>query len=101
MIFHLQDRVAHFIRNPALPTDQPLRGSWRYSYSFFYLILLKKHRLLFQTRVRASGCDEKRQVVMYIFLPKMQNKHISSHFAFRGENFLVTLRVERRLKVKG
>ena len=25
---HLQDRVAHFIRNPALPIDQLLRGSW-------------------------------------------------------------------------
>ena len=28
LLFHLQDRVAHFVRNPALPTDQPLRGSW-------------------------------------------------------------------------
>ncbi len=27
-LFHLQDRVAHFVRNPALSTDQPLRGSW-------------------------------------------------------------------------
>ena len=30
---------------------------------------------------------------MYIFLPKMQNKHISCHFAFQAENFLVTLRL--------
>ena len=28
LLFHLQDRVAHFVRNPALPTGQPLRGSW-------------------------------------------------------------------------
>jgi len=28
LLFHLQDRVAHFVRNPALPKDQPLRGSW-------------------------------------------------------------------------
>ena len=27
LLFHLLDRVAHFVRNPALPTDQPLRGS--------------------------------------------------------------------------
>ena len=45
-----------------------------------------------------SGCDGKRQVVMYIFLPKMQNKHISWHFAFQAENFLVTLRLIRRRK---
>jgi len=25
---HHLDRVAHFVRNPALPTDQPLRGRW-------------------------------------------------------------------------
>ena len=37
---------------------------------------------------------------MYIFLSKMQNKHISTRFAFRGENFLVTLRLIRRLEVK-
>ena len=43
--------------------------------------------------VGTSGCDEKQQVVMYIFLSKMQNKHISTRFAFRGENFLVTLRL--------
>lgn len=30
---------------------------------------------------------------MYIFLPKMQNKHISWYFAFQAENFLVTLRL--------
>ena len=35
---------------------------------------------------------------MYIFLPKMQNNHISSRFAFRGENFLVTLRLIRHGK---
>ncbi len=28
LLFHLQDRVAHFVRNPALSTDQPLRGRW-------------------------------------------------------------------------
>ena len=28
-LFRLQGRVAHFIRNPALSKDQPLRGSWR------------------------------------------------------------------------
>ena len=28
LLFHLQDRVAHFVRNPALSTYQPLRGSW-------------------------------------------------------------------------
>ena len=27
-LFRLQGRVAHFVRNPALPKDQPLRGSW-------------------------------------------------------------------------
>ena len=34
MLFHLQGRVAHFDRNPALPKDQPLRGSWLDSHSF-------------------------------------------------------------------
>ena len=34
LLFHLQDRVAHFVRNPALPKDQPLRGRWWYSHSF-------------------------------------------------------------------
>lgn len=48
--------------------------------------------------VGTSGCDEKQQVVMYIFLSKMQNKHISTRFAFRGENFLVTLRLIRHGK---
>ncbi|WP_281642342.1 hypothetical protein [Hoylesella loescheii] len=28
LLFHLPGRVAHFIRNPALSKDQPLRGSW-------------------------------------------------------------------------
>jgi len=28
VLFHLLGRVAHFDRNPALPKDQPLRGSW-------------------------------------------------------------------------
>ena len=50
--------------------------------------------------VGTSGCDEKQQVAMYIFLSKMQNKHISTRFAFRGENFLVTLRLIRRLEVR-
>ena len=27
LLFHLPGRVAHFIRNPALSKDQPLRGS--------------------------------------------------------------------------
>ena len=31
---HRLGRVAHFVRNPALSTDQPLRGSWWYSNSF-------------------------------------------------------------------
>lgn len=35
---------------------------------------------------------------MCIFLPKMQNKHISWYFAFQAENFLVTLRLIRRRK---
>ena len=34
LLFHLQGRVAHFDRNPALPKDQPLRGSWLDSHSF-------------------------------------------------------------------
>ena len=32
---HRLGRVAHFVRNPALPTDQPLRGSWWDSHSCF------------------------------------------------------------------
>ena len=39
LLFHLQDRVAHFDRNPALPKDQPLRGSWHNEF------------LLYRTRV--------------------------------------------------
>ena len=38
--------------------------------------------------------------VLHFLLLKTQNKHISSCFAFRGENFLVTLRLERRLEVR-
>ena len=34
LLFHLQGRVAHFDRNPALPKDQPLRGSWLDCHSF-------------------------------------------------------------------
>ena len=34
----------------------------------------------------------------HFLLLKTQNKHISSRFAFRGENFLVTLRLIRRGK---
>ena len=32
LLLHPLGRVAHFDRNPALPTDQPLRGSWRDSH---------------------------------------------------------------------
>jgi len=35
LLFHLQGRVAHSVRNPALQTGQPLRGSWWYCHSFF------------------------------------------------------------------
>ena len=34
LLLHPLGRVAHFVRNPALPTDQPLRGRWWYSHSF-------------------------------------------------------------------
>ena len=56
LLFHLQDRVVHFVRNPALPTDQPLRGSWGYSHSF-YLILLKNHCFLSRVHVYLSNMN--------------------------------------------
>ena len=34
LLLHMQGRIAHFDRNPALPKDQPLRGSWLDSHSF-------------------------------------------------------------------
>ena len=48
LLFHLQDRVAHFVRNPALSTDQPLRGSWWDSHFFTYPVLFKRHGILFR-----------------------------------------------------
>ena len=50
LLFHLQGRVAHFVRYPVLPTNQPLRGSWRKSYFFTSPILFKGHGFLSQTR---------------------------------------------------
>ncbi len=35
LLFHLQGRVAHFVCNPALSTDQPLRGSWHNEFLLF------------------------------------------------------------------
>ena len=51
LLFHLQGRVAHFIRNPALSTDQPLRGSWWYSHSLFIYSCSKMHCLLSWTHL--------------------------------------------------
>ena len=39
---HHLGRVDRFTPNPALPTDQPLRGSWRDHHSFTYPHLVLK-----------------------------------------------------------
>ena len=56
LLFHLQGRVTHFVRNPALPTDQPLRGSWWDAY-WFYLILLKNNCFLSRVHVYLSNMN--------------------------------------------
>ena len=56
LLFHLPGRVAHFVRNPALPTDQPLRGSWRDSHFFTYPVLFKRHGILSRTHVYLHPC---------------------------------------------
>jgi len=50
LLFHLQDRVAHFVRNPALSTDQPLRGSWHNEF------LLSRTRVKYYAHRHAFVC---------------------------------------------
>ena len=65
LLFHLQDRVAHFVCNPALSTDQPLRSSWHTRVSLIpnsrivYLFSNPQRRAAHDKRAR-NLCTKKR-----------------------------------------
>ncbi|KDR52532.1 hypothetical protein, partial [Hoylesella loescheii] len=58
LLFHLQDRVAHFVRDPA-PYQQANRYAVVGDIAIrFYLILLKKHRCLSRTLSSWKSVDK-------------------------------------------